>query len=67
VKATVGDRLTVPGRHVGDPVRQGVVTAVRGSETDPLYVVRWEDGHEGTCSPGAEARVLPPAATDGSR
>jgi len=54
MRATVGDRVSVPGRHVGDPVRQGEVTAA-----EPLYVVHWDDGHEGTCSPGAEARVLP--------
>ena len=53
-------RVSVPGRHVGDPVRQGEVTAVRGSEAEPLYVVHWDDGHEGTCSPGAEARVAAP-------
>lgn len=58
MRATVGDRVSVPGRHVGDPVRQGEVTAVRGSQAEPLYVVRWEDGHEGTCSLGAEMRVL---------
>jgi len=52
--------VSVPGRHVGDPVRQGEVTAVRGSEAEPLYVVHWDDGHEGTCSPGAEARVAAP-------
>lgn len=59
MRATVGDRLSVPGPHVGDPTRQGEVTAVRGSATDPLYVVHWDDGHDGTCSPGAETRVLP--------
>lgn len=61
MRAAVGDRLSVPGRHVGDARRDGEVTAVRGSAAEPLYVVTWDDGHEGTCSPGAEARVLPRA------
>lgn len=57
MRATVGDRIRVPGRHVGDALREGEVTAVRGSSDAPLYVVRWDDGHEGVCSPGPETKV----------
>lgn len=57
MRATVGDRIRVPGRHVGDPSREGEVTAVRGSDDARLYVVRWDDGHEGVCSPGPETKV----------
>ena len=57
MRADVGDRITIPGRHVGDVPREGEVTAVRGTDDAPLYVVRWDDGHEGLCSPGAEAKV----------
>lgn len=57
MRAEVGDRLSIPGRHVGDKDREGEVTEVRGSADAPLYVVRWDDGHEGVCSPGAETRV----------
>lgn len=56
--ATVGDRVSTPGRHVGDAVREGEVTEVKGSGDTRLYVVRWDDGHEGLCSPGPETKVL---------
>ncbi len=58
MQAVVGDRISVPGRHVGDAVREGEVTEVRDSGEVLLYVVRWDDGHLGICNPGAEARVL---------
>ena len=57
MRAEVGDRISVPGRHVGDADRHGEVTEVRGSSDAPLYVVRWDDGHEGVCSLGPETRV----------
>lgn len=57
MRAAVGDRITIPGRHVGDGTRSGEVVDIRGTDDAPLYVVRWDDGHEGVCSPGAEARI----------
>lgn len=57
MKAAVGDRVTVPGRHVGDALRRGEVVEVRGSSEAQLFVVKWSDGHEGVCSPGPEVRV----------
>ena len=57
--AVVGDRIVTPGLHVGDTVRSGEVLEVRGLGTDLLYVIRWDDGHQGLCSPGAETRVQP--------
>lgn len=58
MRAVVGDRISIPGRHVGDGIREGEVQALRGTEEAPLYVVRWDDGHSGVVSPGAETRVL---------
>ena len=63
MRATVGDRIRVPGRHVGDAPREGAVTAVRGTPDAPLFVVRWDDGHEGLCSPGPETQVSSPSRT----
>ncbi len=57
MRAVVGDRIAIPGRHVGDVPREGEVTELRGTSEAPLYVVRWDDGHEGVCSPGPETRV----------
>lgn len=57
MRATAGDRISIPGRHVGDVDRLGEVREVRGTAEAPLYVVAWEDGHEGICSPGPETKV----------
>lgn len=57
MKAIVGDHISIPGRHVGDASREGEVTEVRGSGDTLLYAVRWDDGHQGVCSPGPETKV----------
>jgi hypothetical protein len=59
VQAQVGDRINVPGRHVGEGVRTGEVVEVRGDDGGPPYLVRWDDGHEALVYPGAEARLQP--------
>ncbi len=58
MEAHVGDAITVPGRHVGEAVRTGRVVEVRDAQGRPPYLVRWDDGHEGVCSPGPETRVV---------
>lgn len=55
--ASAGDRIAIPGTHVGDPGRVGVVLEVRGADGSPPYVVRWEDGHQGVCWPGPQTRI----------
>jgi hypothetical protein len=62
VRAAVGDRVVVPGRHVGDSVRCGRVTQVRGADGAPPYLVRWDDGHEGVFCPSGETRIEPAVA-----
>lgn len=57
VKAAVGDRITVPGLHVGDATRIGEVIEVKGARGAPPYVVRWDDGHEAVFVPGSGVRV----------
>ena len=64
MRATKGDLLTMPGRHVGDSDRSGEVLEVRGADGSPPYVVRWRDGHDAVVYPGPEARVRHPDATD---
>ena len=59
MRADIGDRISIPGRHVGDATRQGEVQELRGSEEAPLYVVRWDDGHEGLVFPGPDAHIVP--------
>ncbi|MBX6355214.1 MAG: DUF1918 domain-containing protein [Micromonosporaceae bacterium] len=58
MKAHVGDRLVLEGTRVGDPRRVGVITAVRGHDGAPPYLVRWLDnGREALVFPGPSARV----------
>jgi len=52
MKASVGDRITVPGQHVGNATRCGEVVEVKGPGGEPPYVVRWDDGHEAVFVPG---------------
>lgn len=56
MKASVGDRIVIRGRHTGQPVRAGRVVEVRGDEGP--FVVHWEDsGHETLYFPGTDAVV----------
>ena len=57
MKAKVGDRIDIQGKHVGEGTRQGEIVDVRGADGDPPYVVRWSDGHEGLFFPGPDAVV----------
>ncbi len=55
--AVAGDRIAIPGTHVGDAGRAGEVLEVRGPDGHPPYLVRWDDGHQGMCWPGPETRI----------
>jgi hypothetical protein len=69
MKAQVGDRIIIAGRRVADPVRDGEVLEVKGSDGSPPYTVRWSDGHTGLVYPGTaavmkvESRMGPPGST----
>ena len=57
--ATVGDRIVVPGTHVDDPVRDGEIVEVHGTDGSPPYLVRWSDnGHESLVFPGPSAHIV---------
>jgi Domain of unknown function (DUF1876)/Domain of unknown function (DUF1918) len=55
MKAQVGDRIIIAGRRVDDPVRDGEVLEVKGTDGSPPYTVRWSDGHTGLVYPGPGA------------
>ncbi|MFC5995896.1 DUF1918 domain-containing protein [Pseudonocardia hispaniensis] len=59
MKASVGDRITVYGTHVGDPSRCGEVIEVKGADGGPPFVVRWDTGQEAVLIPGADIRIHP--------
>ncbi len=65
MKANVGDEIRIRGHHVGEPDRCGQILAVRGSDGDGPFVVRWDDtGHEVLLFPGPDAVVRPLAHVD---
>ena len=58
MRASVGDRLTVKGHHVGEPDRDAEILEVCGEDDGPPFRVRWDDdGHEGLFFPGSDAVV----------
>jgi hypothetical protein len=58
MRAEVGDRLVVHGVHLDDPVRDGEVLEVHGTDGGPPFLVRWSDtGHESLVFPGPDATV----------
>lgn len=63
--ASVGDRLRVHGRVVGERERLGEILEVRGDEGAPPYLVRFGDGTERLVFPGPDCEVEDPRTTDG--
>jgi hypothetical protein len=58
VRASVGDRIVIKGRHIGEPDRDCEVLEVRGSDGGPPYLVCWGDsGHQALFFPGPDASV----------
>ncbi|MFI1652166.1 MULTISPECIES: DUF1918 domain-containing protein [Streptomyces] len=57
MRASVGDRLLVHGRTVGQHDRSAEIVEVLGPEGTPPYRVRFEDGHETLMSPGPDTVV----------
>ncbi len=55
--ASVGDRLLVHGRIVGQHDRVVQIIEVLGPDGTPPYRVRSEDGHEAIMSPGPDSVV----------
>ncbi|ALC24269.1 DUF1918 domain-containing protein [Streptomyces pristinaespiralis] len=57
MQASVGDTLLVHGRTVGQHDKVAEVVEVLGSEGNPPFRVRFEDGHEALLSPGPDTVV----------
>ncbi|MFF9769445.1 DUF1918 domain-containing protein [Streptomyces sp. NPDC053086] len=55
--ASKGDRLVVHGRVVGQHDHVVEVVEVLGTEGNPPYRVRSENGHETIMSPGPDCQV----------
>jgi hypothetical protein len=61
--ATVGDRVHVASRKLGQPPREGVVTGVSGT----LLRIKWSTGEESTIVPGTGSVTVGGKARVGSR
>ncbi|MBL1083351.1 DUF1918 domain-containing protein [Streptomyces actinomycinicus] len=59
MQASIGDRLLVHGRNVGQRDRTAEIIEVLGVNGGPPYRVRFEDGHETLMSPGPDTVVRP--------
>ncbi len=59
MRASIGDTVVLHTRYAGTGEREraAVILAVRGEDGAPPYVVRWDDGHETTITPGSDALV----------
>jgi len=57
MRASVGDRIVVHARHVGEPDRDGEILEIHGTKGEPPYLARWSDGHVGLVFPGADATI----------
>lgn len=55
--ASVGDRLHVHGRNVGNADQLAEIIEVRGAEGAPPYLVRYPDGRETLVFPGPDSVV----------
>jgi hypothetical protein len=64
MQASVGDRLLIHGRIVGQQDRTAEVIEVLGPDGGPPYRVRFEDGHETLMSPGPDTVVQPFSVND---
>ncbi|MGR7002177.1 DUF1918 domain-containing protein [Yinghuangia aomiensis] len=62
VHATVGDRIHMHSNTVGQADRSGEIVEVRGTDGEPPYVVRFEDGHTSLVFPGPDSVVEPASA-----
>ncbi|MEE1939123.1 DUF1918 domain-containing protein [Streptomyces sp. TRM 70361] len=57
MRANEGDLLLVHGRTVGQHDRIAEIVEVLGTDGEPPYRVRFEDGHETVMSPGPDSVV----------
>ncbi|MBD0692361.1 DUF1918 domain-containing protein [Streptomyces sp. CBMA123] len=55
--AAVGDQLHIHSSRVGMTDQTGEIIEVRGTNGEPPYVVRFDDGHEGLIYPGPDCNI----------
>ncbi len=60
MNATVGDRLLVHGKTVGEKERSGTIIEIHDPGGAPPYLVRFDDGHTTLVVPGPDAVIVSP-------
>jgi hypothetical protein len=61
MRARVDDRIAVETTTLDVRRRGGVVLEVLGTDDQPPYRVRSDDGHESVYFPGPDAHIVPPS------
>jgi hypothetical protein len=62
MQATIGDRICIHGSIVGHPDKNGEIVEVHGTQGEPPYLVKFDDGHTRLVFPGPDAVIQRPAA-----
>ncbi|RYV51525.1 DUF1918 domain-containing protein [Pengzhenrongella frigida] len=57
MQATIGDRLHVHSRAVGQTGQLAEVIEIHGENGAPPYLVRYENGHEALVFPGPDCTI----------
>ena len=57
MQATIGDRICIHGNCVGHPDKLGQIVEVHGTQGEPPYLVRFDDGRTLLVFPGPDAVI----------
>jgi hypothetical protein len=63
MQATIGDHICIHGNVVGHPDKTGEIVEVRGSQGEPPYMVKFDDGHTRLIFPGPDAVIEHPESS----
>ena len=66
MQATIGDRICIHGNCVGHPDKIGEIVEVHGTQGEPPYLVKFDDGHTRLIFPGPDAVIQHPAVKLGA-
>jgi hypothetical protein len=60
MQATIGDHICIHGNIVGHPDKNGEIVEVHGSQGEPPYLVKFDDGRTRLIFPGPDAVIEHP-------
>ncbi|AEF42688.1 DUF1918 domain-containing protein [Hoyosella subflava] len=60
--AVAGDRIHFKSGTVGAPEHEAEILEVQGSNGEPPYRVRFDDGHESIVYPGSDIQIEHPSS-----